>query len=216
MCFSAVQLVSGSFQVHYPVGKDFEIFHENCRKITPLPNRPTKRKIFSFVLLGRKEMENENIVRTKPAWLKRYITAVGLFSVLAVIMNRLLREEWLMQKKWSKLNSDIFFTFCYYNTEFTPDRERSRRMTIRVKHELSRKYVTLTWIVIILRHASHPDLGFCTVLYSLSLCSIGSKWIITIPGSHLALEEDWRSWALCVCFVKIVTLLDFFYSEIII
>lgn len=56
-------------------------------------SRPKKRKPISFVFLGRKENKSRNAVSTWAAGLEWCVTAVGLFSVLAMIMNDVLKEK---------------------------------------------------------------------------------------------------------------------------
>lgn len=46
---------------------------------------------------------SRNTVRTGTAGLEWCVTAVGLFSVLAGIMNDLLKEEWLLQNSGANL-----------------------------------------------------------------------------------------------------------------
>jgi len=89
-------------------------------------------------------------------------------------------------------------------------------MTIRVKHELKRKYVTLSCLVI--THVPHPHLGCCPATSSLSSCLTGSERITPTPADQLALQEE-GAW--CPVFSSMrqvhknrVTLIDFFCSEI--
>lgn len=99
-----------------------------------------------FSWAGRKW--SGKIVKFKDAWLESYIRVVSLFSVLAVITNSLLKEEWLVQRIGADLTQP--FSSCFINTLLNSCWTGKDQMTTRVKHEVKRKYVTLAWMVITL------------------------------------------------------------------
>lgn len=112
MCFAAGKPELNSFQVHYLDGKGFEIFRENCRKQNSFKWTNTGKYFLLFSWAGRKW--SGKIVKSKGAWLKSYVRVVSLFSVLAVIMNSLLKEEWLVQRTGADLTQP--FSSCFINT----------------------------------------------------------------------------------------------------